>query len=272
MTYQTVQGEDVPALGLGTWQITGEDCYEAVRDALEIGYRHIDTAQVYENEDDVGRALADAGVDRDDVFLVTKVWPSNLAPENLPRSVERSLDKLQTDYVDLLYVHWPSGDFEMNGTMEALRAQQDEDRAHRLGVSNFTPDLLEAALDRAPLFALQVEYHPFLDQRELIGMCRRHDLLFTSYSPLARGAVLESDLLDTLAEAHGKHPAQVALRWQVQQDHVAAIPKASSEEHRRSNFDLFDFELSPEEMDAIFELARGERVVAPDSLAPAAWG
>ena len=271
MIYQTVQGEDVPALGMGTWQITGEDCYDAVRDGLDIGYRHIDTAQAYENEEEVGRALSDSDVDRDDVFLVTKVWPSNLAPEELPRSVERSLEKLQTDYVDLLYAHWPSGDFEMDGTMEALRAQQEEGRARRLGVSNFTPDLLEAAMDRAPLFALQVEYHPFLDQHELIGRCRSRDLLFTSYSPLARGEAIDDDLLDTIGEVHGKTAAQVALRWQVQQDHVAAIPKASSEEHRRSNFDIFDFELSPDEMDAIFGLARGERLVAPDSLAPAAW-
>ena len=272
MIYQTAQGEDVPALGLGTWQITGDDCREAVADALDIGYRLIDTAQGYENEAEVGRALAESGVDRDDLFLATKVWPENLAPQDLPRSVDRSLDKLQTDYVDLLYIHWPAGGFEMNGTMEALANEKEEGRARHLGVSNFTPDLLEAALDRAPLFALQVEYHPFLGQRELLRLCRQHDLLFTAYSPLARGRVLDEDLLETIGEAHGKGPAQVALRWQVQQERVSAIPKASSAEHRRSNFDIFDFELSAEEMDAIFELERGERILHPDALAPAAWG
>lgn len=272
MIYETIQGEEVPALGLGTWQVTGEDCREAVTDALEIGYRHIDTAQGYENEAEVGQALAESDVDREDIFLATKVWPSNLEPEALRRSMDRSLEKLQTDHVDLLYIHWPAGGFEMNATMEALRNQKDEGNAHRLGVSNFTPDLLDAAMERAPLFALQVEYHPFLDQHELIARCREHDLLFTSYSPLARGEVMENETLHSIAEAHGKTAAQVALRWQVQQDHVTAVPKASSSEHRRSNFEIFDFELSEEEMSAIFDLARGERIVAPDELAPAAWG
>jgi diketogulonate reductase-like aldo/keto reductase len=272
MIYQTVEGEEVPALGLGTWKVNGDDCREAISDALKIGYRHIDTAQAYENEAEVGEALAESDLDRDEIFLVTKVWPSNLEPEALHRSVDRSLEKLQTGYVDLLYVHWPAGGFEMNATMEALRTQKEEGNARRLGVSNFTPDLLEAAMERAPLFALQVEYHPFLDQRELIGRCREHDLLFTSYSPLARGEVLDDETLQSIAEAHGKTPAQVALRWQVQQDHVAAIPKASSAKHRRDNFEIFDFELSQKEMNAIFDLARGERIVAPDQLAPAAWG
>jgi diketogulonate reductase-like aldo/keto reductase len=271
MIHQTIQGEDVPALGLGTWQLTGDDCREGVMDALDLGYRHIDTAQAYENEAEVGEALAESDVDRDDIFLATKIWPDNLAPEDLPRSVERSLDELGVDRVDLLYVHWPAGGFEMEGTLDALQAQQDEGRARHLGVSNFTPDLLEAALERVPLFALQVEYHPFLEQHELVHLCRRHDLLFTSYCPLARGEVLDDELLETIGEAHDKSPAQVALRWQVQQDHVAAIPKASSQEHRQSNFDLFDFELSSDEMDAIFELARGQRIIAPDELAPAAW-
>ena len=271
MMYQTVQGEEVPALGLGTWQLSGDACREAVAGALDLGYRHIDTAQGYENEAEVGRALAESDVPRDEIFLTTKIWPDNLAPDNVRRSVDRSLEKLQTDYVDLLLVHWPSGDFEMNGTLDALADQHAEENAHRLGVSNFTPDLLKAAMDRAPIFCIQVEYHPFLAQHELLRLARRHDLLFTAYSPLARGAVLEDELLQTLADAHGKTPAQVTLRWLVQQNHVAAIPKASSAEHRRSNFDIFDFELSPEEMDAIFELARGERLLNPEGLAPAGW-
>lgn len=271
MMYQTVQGEGVPALGLGTWQITGDACPEAVADALEIGYRHIDTAQLYENEAEIGQALSESGVDRADLFLTTKISPGNLAPENLRRSVDRSLDKLQTDYVDLLMVHWPAGDFEMNGTLDALANQHAEGNAHRLGVSNFTPDLLEAAMDRAPIFCIQVEYHPFLAQHELLRRARQNDLLFTAYSPLARGKVLEDELLQTLADAHDKTPAQIVLRWLVQQDHVAAIPKASTATHRRSNFDIFDFELSPEEMDSIFELARGERILNPEGLAPAGW-
>ncbi len=270
--YQTIQGEEVPALGLGTWKLDGEACRRGVAEALEMGYRHIDTAQVYENEAEVGQGLQDAaGVDRDDVFLVTKIWPENLAPGNVRASAEESLKKLGTDYVDLLHVHWPAGAFEMEGTMEAMSALREAGKARHLGVSNFTPELVEEALSHAPLFAVQVEYHPFLSQHALARTAREHDLLLTAYSPLARGKVLDDDLLQAIGDAHGKTAAQVALRWLVQQNKVAAIPKASSTEHRRSNFDLFDFALSDEEMQGIFDLARGERIIHPDDLAPAAW-
>ncbi len=271
MIYQAIQGEEVPALGLGTWQLTGADCREAVRHALALGYRHVDTAQNYDNEAQVGQGLQDAGVDRDDVFLTTKVAPRNLAPGDVRRSTEQSLQRLQTDYVDLLLVHWPAGDFELEATLDAFVALQEEGKTRHVGVSNFSPDLLERALAHASLFCIQVEYHPFLSQQGLLGMARKHDLLFTAYSPLARGKVLDDELLQALADAHDKSPAQVALRWLVQQRNVAAIPKASRAEHRASNLDIFDFELSEEEVNHLFNLACGERLVDPKGLAPAAW-
>lgn len=271
MIYKTIQGEEVPALGLGTWQLAGADCREAVRHALTLGYRHIDTAQAYNNEEQVGAGLQDAGVDRDDVFLTTKVWPDNLAPGNVQRSTEKSIQQLQTDYVDLLLVHWPAGDLDLEATLDAFAALQDEGTARHIGVSNFPPDLLERALAHTSLFCIQVEYHPFLSQQALLALARKHDLLFTAYSPLARGKVLDDELLQALADAHDKSPAQLALRWLVQQRNVAAIPKSSSAEHRESNLDIFDFELSEEEMNHLFNLARGERLVEPSGVAPETW-
>lgn len=264
MIYQTIQGEDVPALGLGTWRLNGAACREGVRHALDLGYRHLDTAQTYENEAEVGQGLKDAGVDRGDVFLATKVTHTNLGPDAVRASTEKSLRKLGTDYVDLLYVHWPAGAFDMDETLGAFAQLQEDGLTRRIGVSNFTPTLLKEALKHAPLFSVQIEYHPFLAQHALARLAREHDLLLTAYAPLARGRVLEDDLLQAIGEAHNKTAAQVTLRWLLQQENVAAIPKAGSTEHRAENADVFDFELSSEEMSNLFDLARGERLINPD--------
>ncbi len=271
MLHRTIQGEEVPALGMGTWQLEGDACREGVRHALELGYRHIDTAQNYGNEAEVGRGLREAGVGRDEVFLTTKAGAANLAPEDVRRSAEESLRRLHTEYVDLLLVHWPAGEFEMGPTLDAFQKLQSEGKTRHIGVSNFTAEMLERALEHTPLFCLQAEYHPLLSQHELLALCRRRDLLFTAYSPLARGRLFDNDLLQALAEAHEKSVAQVILRWHVQQKHVAAIPKASSAEHRAANLDLFDFALNADEMQGIFDLARGERFIQPSNLAPNAW-
>ncbi|MDX1548013.1 MAG: aldo/keto reductase [Rhodothermales bacterium] len=268
MIFHTIQGERVPALGLGTWRLDGDACREAVEHALDLGYRHIDTAQAYENEEPVGRGLAASPVGRGDVFLTTKIWLDNLGPEAVRASTEASLRRLGTDYVDLLLIHWPSDEVPLEETLDALVVLRDEGKTRHIGVSNFTPSLLRRALDHARLFCCQVEYHPFLAQDDLLALCRRHDLLLTAYSPLARGKVQEEDVLREIAEAHGKTPFQVTLRWHLQQDSVAAIPKASSAEHREANFDLFDFALSDAEMERIAGLAEGRRLIDPD-FAPA---
>ena len=267
MIYKTIQEEKVPALGMGTWQIDGQECAESVEQALEIGYRHIDTAQIYGNEEEVGRGIQNSGVDRSDIFLTTKVARGSLDAASVRSTTEESLRKLGTDHVDLLLQHWPHPNDEvpLEETLDALRALQEEGKTQYIGVSNFTPSLLQRALDYAKFFCLQVEYHPLLDQRELLEMAQEHDLLLTAYSPLARGKVFENDVLQEIGDAHGKSPGQVSLRWLVQQDNVAAIPKASSQEHRRSNFDVFDFELSEEEMERISGLGSAEgRVLNPD--------
>lgn len=272
MIYKTIQDTYIPALGLGTWQLTGEDCRTGVAHALDLGYRHIDTAQAYENEREVGQGLADASVDRSDIFLTTKVWRTNLAPDAVRTSTEESLRKLGTDYVDLLLIHWPVDDVPLEDTLDAMLQLRDEGKTRQIGVSNFTPSLVQQAVDHvageAPIFANQVEYHPFLDQRDLLMLARQHDFTLTAYSPLARGKVLNEEVIQNIAALHGKSAAQVALRWLLQQDKVTAIPKAKSAEHRAANFDVFDFELDEAEMDKISTLAAEERQVDP-SFAPA---
>lgn len=267
MKYATIQGEPVPALGLGTWQLEGAPCRRAVEHALDLGYRHVDTAQAYQNEEAVGEGIRNAAVDRDQLFLTTKVQYDSLQPDAVRRTTEASLRKLQVEYVDLLLIHWPSEDVPLARTLAAFRALQEEGKTRHIGVSNFTPSLLQEALEHAPIFCNQVEYHPFLGQETLLEMARAHDFMLTAYSPLARGQVLQNHTLREIGEAHGKSPVQVTLRWLIQQAQVAAIPKAASPEHRAGNFDLFDFSLSDDEMDRIFRLDRDERIIDP-SFAP----
>jgi 2,5-diketo-D-gluconate reductase B len=254
-----VQGVRVPALGFGTWQITGSDATEAVRDALEIGYRQIDTARAYGNEAQVGRGIADSGVAREDIFLTTKVPPDHAAPDAFRASAEASLRDLGTDYVDLLLLHWPNPDVPIAATLEAMQALQQEGRIRHFGVSNFSSEQLREALDIAPVLCDQVEYHPFVSQRELLRVAAERDVLVTAYSPLAQGAVVEDETLRRIGEAHGKSAGQVALRWLLEQPLVSPIPKASSHERRVENFDVLDFELSARERDEVAGLAREER-------------
>jgi len=268
MIHRTIQGTEIPALGLGTWQFTGAACTEGVEHALDLGYRHIDTAQIYENEEEVGAGLRNAATDRDEIYLTTKVWVENLEPSSVRRSTEESLRRLDTEYVDLLLIHWPSNDVPLERTLDAMMVLRDEGKTREIGVSNFTPSLVRRALDHVPIICNQVEYHPFLDQDALLDLAEARDLLLTAYSPLARGRVMKDETMQAIAEAHGKTPAQVALRWLLQQDQVAAIPKASSAAHREANLDVFDFELSEDEMDRIFDLAGNERLINP-SFAPA---
>jgi len=250
-----IQGTSVPALGLGTWQLTGQSCRETVETALGMGYRHIDTAQAYGNERQVGLGMDAAAVDREDVFLTTKLDGSNRNERSVRRSTRESLNKLGTDYLDLLLIHWPNTPWmaSLSETLGAMNDVVEEGLVRHIGVSNFSPSLLDRARDisSAPVFTDQVQYHPYWDQRKLLDYCRIHDVLLTAYSPLARGGVLDDPALVQIGNKYGKSPAQVALRWLVQQDGVAAIPKASSREHLEANLAVFDFELTDAEMERI---------------------
>jgi 2,5-diketo-D-gluconate reductase B len=256
LEYQPIKGEKVPSLGLGTWRLFGEECVKAVERALALGYRHIDTAQMYANEGEVGRGIQNSGVDRGEIFLVTKVRTSSFSHDDVSRSTHESLKKLRTDRVDLLLMHWPNPSVPLEETLGAMTELQEEGRVKHVGVSNFPPSMVEEAARHANVFCNQVEYHPYRAQDELLEQAKEMDYLLTAYSPVAKGRVSNDAALKEIGEAHGKTPAQVALRWLIQQEKVVAIPKAASEDHLRSNFDVFDFELSDEEMERVFALRR----------------
>jgi 2,5-diketo-D-gluconate reductase B len=256
LEYQTIKAEKVPSLGLGTWRLSGEECVRAVERALALGYRHIDTAQIYANEDEVGRAIRNSGVDREEIFLVTKVWTSSFSYDDVIRSTRGSLKKLQTEYVDLLLMHWPNSRVPLEETLGAMRELQVEGSVKHVGVSNFPPSMVEEATQHAEIFCNQVEYHPYRAQEELLEQAKEMDYLLTAYSPVAGGAAVNDATLREIGKAHGKTAAQVALRWLIQQEKVVAIPKAASEDHLRSNLDIFDFELSDEEIERVFALRR----------------
>jgi 2,5-diketo-D-gluconate reductase B len=250
--------------------MTGARCQEAVETALDLGYRHVDTARMYGNEDEVGRAIERSGVPREEVFLTTKVFLDELSRERVPRAVEDSLVRLRSDWIDLLLLHWPSDVVPAEVSLDALRELERGGLVRHLGVSNYTPSQLDQAFRRNMLLCNQVEYHPFLAQQELLGMCRERGMFLTAYSPLAHGRVVQDPTLSAIGERHGRTSSQVALRWLMQQESVAAIPKASSREHLEENLQVFDFALSAEDMAEVHGLARGLRTVDPE-FAPA-WG
>ncbi|SEV87016.1 aldo/keto reductase [Natrinema salifodinae] len=250
------QGADVPALGLGTARMTGEDCRRAVETALALGYRHVDTARLYDNEEAVGRALTESEIDREDVFVVTKVHPDDAAPDDVRASAQGSLDRLALQTVDLFLLHGPSDDVPLADTIGAMNALQRDGLVDHIGISNFGVEGLDAAREysETPIVTNQVKYHPYHRPDDLLAYCIDHEILLTAYSPLAEGAVAGDERLAAIGEPHGKSATQVALRWLLQQPSVAAIPKAASRAHIEANADVFDFELSPDEMRAVFEV------------------
>lgn len=263
---ETPTANEMPMLGLGTWENKDHDqCAQSVQTALEMGYRHIDTAQAYQNEAAVGEGIAAADVPREDIFLATKVWISNLAPEDVVRSTKESLEKLGTEYVDLLYVHWPARTYDSAETLEAFDQLYDEGLTDRVGVSNFEPHHLETAREvlDAPLFANQVEMHPYLPQTELREYADETELELVAYSPLARGGVIGDPVLESIAAKHDASEPQVALAW-LQEKGVTAIPKATSEGHIRDNAGALSVSLDEEDHTQIDGIDRREREVDPD--------
>jgi diketogulonate reductase-like aldo/keto reductase len=264
--------DGMPMLGLGTWENEDPDqCAESVRTALEMGYRHIDTAQAYGNEDAVGDGIAAADVARENIFLATKVWISKLSAENVLRSTETSLSRLGTDYLDLLYIHWPAGEYDPEGTLSAFDELYDEGLIRNVGVSNFEPEHVDQARDilNAPVFANQVEIHPFLQQERLREYAAETDLNLVAYSPLARGDVIGDETLGAIAEKHDASEPQVALAW-LRELGITAIPKATSEDHIRDNWESLSVDLDEEDMARIDAIDRTDRKVHP-GFAPESW-
>ena len=264
------KGAAIPAIGLGTFGLTGEQCSTAVQAALAAGYRHIDTAKMYGNEEAVGAGLKAGGLARDEVFVTTKVWWEDIAPGALERSAEASLRRLGLSQVDLLLIHWPNDSVPLADSTQALCNAKRQGLARHVGVSNYPAAKLAQAigLTSEPLVANQVEYHPYLDQSAVKTACRRADMAMTSYCPLGRAGLFKDPVLMSIAERHGHTVSQIVLRWHVQQPGIVAIPKSGSSQHIVENINVFDFELTSEDMAAISALARPDGRVVDPSFAP----
>jgi 2,5-diketo-D-gluconate reductase B len=267
----SAHGANIPALGFGTSQLG--DCGDVVATALKLGYRHIDTAWKYGSEKGVGQGIRASGVPRSEIFLCTKVSHEYLRAADFARSVEESLENLQVDYVDLLHVHWPTVDnIPLAETMGALAKAKRDGLTRHIGVANFNIALLEEAMRLCPepLVTLQAEYHPYLDQTKVLQYCRSNGLILTAYCPLARGRLFDDPVLRDIAEKKGRTIAQVALRWLMQQGNIAAIPRSSNPKHIAESLNVFDFELTQEDMQRIFALKRPDgRIANPKGRAPA---
>ena len=249
-------GARIPLIGLGTWDLRGKVCARMVEEAIGLGCRHIDTAAMYGNEAAVGEGLRASGVARDEVFITTKVWQSDLRARDFERSTKDSLAKLKLPSVDLLLIHWPNSNIPLKETIGALYKMKREGLARHIGVSNFTVQLIEDAvkLTTEPLVNNQIECHPYLDQSKIIAASRKAGMSVTAYSPIARGQVKGDAVLMRIGKAHGKTAAQVCLRYLVQHD-VIVIPRTSRPERLKENFEIFDFKLSSAEMTEIAGLA-----------------
>lgn len=246
----------IPAIGFGTWQLEGKTAQSMVETALELGYRHIDTAHIYGNEAEVGAALASSGDERDDIFLTTKIWIDSYTKDDLARAAEASVKKLGGP-VDLLLLHWPKPTVPLAETIEALNAVKARGLTRGIGVSNFPSKLLKAAaqLSESPLITDQVEYHPYLSQQTVLETLRDMGGALTAWSPIAQGRVVKDPVLNAIGAAHGKSATQVTLRWLIQQEGVIAIPRTTNATRAAENLAVFDFELTEAEMAAIFDLA-----------------
>ncbi|MGX9428597.1 MULTISPECIES: aldo/keto reductase [Bradyrhizobium] len=262
-------GARIPAIGLGTWELRGRTCARIVEQALRLGYRHIDTAQMYDNEREVGEGLRASGVRRDDVFITTKVWTTHFRPNDLERSAKESLARLRLTEIDLLLLHWPNPQVPLAETVGALAHAKQLGLARHIGVSNFTVALIEEAVAACaePLVCDQVEYHPYLDQAKVKAACARHGMAVVAYSPIAKGRIRNDRALARIGDRYRKTAAQVCLRWLVQQN-VAAIPRTSKLERLSENINVFDFELSEDDMSLISAMGGASGRITDFGFAP----
>ena len=267
---RTAGQANIPVLGLGTWQSTGQDCVDVVSQALKIGYEHIDTAQAYGNEKEVGQGIKQSGVSRDKFFLTTKIFPDDMKfePEKLIAAAKRSLADLDTDYVDLLLLHWPDDRVPLSETIPALCELQKQGLTRHIGVSNFNiANIIEAEkYADVPIVVNQVEFHPFIKQKTLQTFLNNHHILLEAYSPLARGDVFDNEIIKEIADKHNVTPAQISLAWILADKHRVAIPKTANPDHLQGNLDAMIVQLSADDIEKISSLARadGRKIKHPD--------
>jgi 2,5-diketo-D-gluconate reductase B len=265
MEYLNTQGLSMPRLGLGTFRMQGDVCRAAVESALALGYRHIDTAEMYGNEDAIGPAIAASGVARKDLFVTTKVWNENLAPDAMRRAFDASLKKLSLDQVDLYLVHWPAPNMNLKSMFETLMKLKEEGRTRAIGVANFNIALLKTVIEeiKAPIACNQIEYHVLLDQTPIRKYMASKSLPLVAYCPVAQGRAATNEALIAIGKKHNASGAQVALKWLLDQDGVAAIPKASRRESQQANLDALNIKLDDADRKAIAALPKDQRFVKP---------
>jgi len=265
MEYLQSQGIRLPRLGLGTYRMQGDVCRAAVESALAAGYRHIDTAEMYANEDAIGAALASARVPRAELHVTTKVWIENLAPDALRRSFDASLKKLRLDHLDLYLIHWPTHSMNLPAALEAMMKLKEEGRTRAIGVANFTVPLLKTTVEevKAPITCNQIEYHAMLDQTKVKTYMDAKSIPLVAYCPLAQGRFASDETLAKIGKKHNATAAQVALKWLIDQNGVIAIPKASRAESQKSNLDALKVTLDDADRKAIAALPKDRRCVNP---------
>ncbi|CCU80749.1 oxidoreductase [Halanaerobium saccharolyticum subsp. saccharolyticum DSM 6643] len=256
-------GDEIPVIAYGTWDIAEENVGENVEIALKAGYNHIDTAEGYHNEGGIGEVLEN--YDRDELFITSKVLPSNLNYESVIKACERSLEKLGTDYLDLYLIHWPNPAISLRETLQAMKYLRDQGLVKNIGVSNFSAYQLNAALKitPVPITVNQIEFHPWLYQKELLELCKENDVVLEAAAPLARTEVLEDNTIVELADKYDKSPAQIVLKWELQKD-VVPLPKSRSKAHIEENLELFNWELSSEDMAKIDNIDQQKRIYRID--------
>ena len=262
----------IPSLGLGTWNLERKDCSRVVSEAIDLGYRHIDAASMYENESEVGAGIINSKVDRGELFLATKINTTGWTPsggdgpflqnKNIIKAFEKSLIDLKTDYVDLLLIHWPRFETNLGDMLEVLYEIKESQKAKEIGVANFNSNLLNECINLGfnDVFCNQVEYHPFLSQSKLLGAMKDLDIIPVAYCPICRGDVAKDDVIINISEKYSKTPAQIALRWIIQQNAVA-IPKTANSDRLKENSDIYDFNIDESDMNQIYNLARNQRLV-----------
>ena len=269
MEYWTKRELKMPKLAFGTYMLKGESAVLAVKQALDIGLRHIDTAQIYFNESAVGTAIKESSVPREDIFLTTKIWRDSLTPLEIKKSFQESLSRLKTDYVDLLLIHWPNEAVSLEGALGAFEELKQKNKVRHIGVSNFTLEFLKKAKDISPsLLTNQVEYHPFLSQKKMLDLIDKKNMFLTAYCPLMRGGIFKIQQICHLAEKYKKSPSQIVLRWLIEQKNVVALFKASSRKHIEENFNIFDFKLESHDKERIFRLNKNNQRIINPPFAP----
>lgn len=262
--FELKNGNKIPALGLGTSGLRGKQCTEVVKKAINVGYRHIDTADMYGNHQAIAEALNQADIERDKLFITSKIQSEDLEYQQLKKAADRLLDELDIEYFDLLLIHWPSPDIPVEESLKAMKELKEAGKAQNIGVSNFTIPLLKEALAAYPdlITVNQVEFHPTLYQKDLLDFAFKNDIILTAYSPLAQGGVFNNSVLKSLGEKYDKSPAQLALRWLIEKN-IVAIPKASSESHLKNNLDVFDWNFPVDAAREMELLDQNNRLIDP---------